>query len=66
MADMTCTHGRLEGSCEDCAFEAAEQRPDMAHVMRGLPHPKETRKVQDDLRSDTDDAAPVSRSRRRG
>jgi hypothetical protein len=41
MTDLTCTHGRLQGSCEDCAYEAAKAA---GHTLGGPP-PEETRKA---------------------
>jgi hypothetical protein len=48
MANMTCTHGRLLGSCEDCAHEAAQA----AGLPLGGPHPAETRKAAQDVVTD--------------
>ncbi|HWU08869.1 MAG TPA: hypothetical protein VN520_21215 [Streptomyces sp.] len=38
---MTCTHGRLQGSCEDCAYDAAKAA---GHPPSGPP-PAEVRRL---------------------
>lgn len=59
MADMTCKHGRLDGSCEDCAYEAAEA----AGLPLGGPHPEKTRKAAEKA-ADGDAALPRAGRRR--
>jgi hypothetical protein len=61
MTDMTCSHGRLLGSCEDCAYEAAKA----AGLPLGGPHPAETRKAAQDGTEAVQRPATVARSRRR-
>jgi hypothetical protein len=57
--DMTCTHGRLEGSCEDCAYEAAQA----AGLPLGGPHPEQTRKAAE--KAADGDTAPKAAARRK-
>ncbi len=61
MADMTCKHGRLEGSCEDCAYEAAQAT---GLPLRGPP-PAQTRKATEKAAEAEDANVPTARSRRR-
>jgi hypothetical protein len=60
MADMTCKHGRLEGSCEDCAYETAQA----AGLPLGGPHPEQTRKAAE--KAVEGDTSPTRTSRKRG
>jgi hypothetical protein len=46
MADMRCRHDRLDGSCEDCAYDAAKE----AGAPLGGPPPVETREGRADAR----------------
>ena len=60
MADMRCVHDRLDGSCEDCAFDAAKA----AGLPLGGPRPEQTRRAAQQAADAELPAAPTKGRRR--